>query len=59
MLNQNNQYFYDNKAGSGKPPKNLNQYGGLGATAGLIDDINEDDFWYQNPKAGPEGAIGG
>jgi hypothetical protein len=57
MLNQNNQYFYDNKAGSGKPPKNFNQYGG--GAAALMDDANEDDFWYQTPKTGPDGVNAG
>lgn len=51
MLSQNNDYFYDKGQKQGKPN---NQYGG---GAGLMEDANDDDFWYQNPKAN-EGSVG-
>ena len=38
MLNANNQYFYEGGKNRG------------GAGQGLMDDANEDDFWYQAPK---------
>ncbi len=31
------------------PNKNFNQYGGAPNT--LVDEANEDEFWYQTPKA--------
>lgn len=52
MLSQNNDYFYDKGQKQGQKP--YNQYGG---GAGLMDDANDDDFWYQNPRAN-EGSVG-
>ena len=45
MLSQNNQYFYQ---GNQPNKKNFNQYGAgnAGVAATLLDDANEDEFWY-------------
>ena len=47
MLTSNNQYFYEAGASRGKQ----NIYNELSNTKeALLDEANEDDFWYQAPK---------
>ena len=42
MLDANNQYFYD----GGKPPKKGSPGKNIVQNSSLLDDANEDDFWY-------------
>lgn len=48
-LQGQNQYMMDNR--TARPPKNYNQFGGGASTTLVADEANEDEFWYQTPKA--------
>ena len=57
MLTNNNQYFYENNPAQNK--KNFNNYGGnTGVAATLLEEANDDDFWYQAPKNGQNDTVG-